>query len=63
MDEVEIQPVEAEAVHRRVEGAQRRVEAVVVVPHLRGDEEILPVRALDESLAHLADTNREAVEV
>ena len=42
VDEVKVERVEAEPVHARVEGAQRGVEAVVVLPDLGGDEELLP---------------------
>lgn len=41
VDQVEVDVIEAQLVERGVEGAQRRVVALVVVPHLRGDEQVL----------------------
>ena len=45
VDEVEVEPVEAEPRHGRVERAQRLVVAVVVLPHLARDEEVLARQA------------------
>ena len=41
VDQVHVHVFQPEVDHGRVEGPQRRVVAVVVVPHLGGDEEVL----------------------
>ncbi len=42
MDQVQVDVFQAEVGHRGVEGPHRGVVAVVVIPDLRGDEEVLP---------------------
>ena len=41
VDEVQVEVVETKQVHARVKGAQGAVEALVGVPHLGGDEDVL----------------------
>jgi hypothetical protein len=51
MDQVEVEPVHRQSGQARIEGAQRRVVAVVRVVQLRGDEDCVPrdLRAADRS--------------
>ncbi len=60
MDQVEVDVLEAEPLHARIEGAERRVVAVIVVPQLRRDEHLAARKAARAEA--LADVDLVAVD-